>query len=165
MLGGVAAAVITAVLLTSGGGEGNSASTVTNARSSTQASLTPTKSTPLVAQPTSAATEISDALKRHFTEIINHEYPAAWRDLTGRAKEKGVSKAAWIGEQKAAGLEHFNLEVAPQLKQHLKAVAPIVYFTTTETGSCKEWEGSWSLVKSDGRWYISRAEPKVRAEC
>jgi hypothetical protein len=94
-------------------------------------------------------------MRRHFADIQTGSYTAAFADL---AASLGQSQSNWISEIRADGLYSFDLSVAPQLASSTSGVANIINFhTEADASGCKDWSGSWNVVKSDGRWLISKS--------
>lgn len=116
------------------------------------------RSTPAAAPASSASTdraEISSMLRRHFANIQARSYTAAFADL---AASLGQSQSSWISDIRADGLYSFDLSIAPQLTSSTSGVANIINFHTEANASgCKDWSGSWNVVKSGGRWLISKS--------
>jgi hypothetical protein len=105
--------------------------------------------------PTVARAAIKSMLQRHFANIRDGNYGAAFADL---GASLGQSQSSWIADIRADGLTSFHLSVAPQITSATSAVANIVSFhTEAEASGCKDWSGSWNVVKSGGRWLISES--------
>ena len=99
---------------------------------------------------------IKSMIRRHFRDIVNGNYSAAYSDLAPSVST--ASESSWIGEIRKDGLFAFSVAVAPTLTSPTSGVANIVTFHTEASASgCKDWSGSWSVVRSDGRWLISKS--------
>jgi len=115
-------------------------------------------STPEASYPTSAAAEIVNTLDRHFGEVEEGDYSAAWQDFTPDEAEHLKGEQTWIEGQKAAAPQHFVLNVQPELTSATTATASIVEFKTNSTNGCQEWQGHWSMIREGQEWKIALAE-------
>jgi hypothetical protein len=103
----------------------------------------------------SPRTTIRAMLRRHFTDIADGELSHAYRDLAPTATRAG--EPDWASAERQDGLQSFDLRVDPVVSG-ASAVARIVRFHTEAAQSgCHDWTGSWSLVRSGGRWMIEKS--------
>jgi len=112
-------------------------------------------STATASSPSVARAAIKSMLQRHFANIRDGNYASAFGDL---GASLGQSQSSWISDIKADGLYSFSLSVSPQITSSTSAVASINSFhTEADASGCKNWSGSWNVVKSGGRWVISKS--------
>ena len=128
----------------------------TTERSSAKAQA-PAVPTPNVAQrATLARAQIKAMIRGHFQKIVDGNYTSAYNDLAPSAST--ASESSWIQQIRDDGLYSFNVNVAPQLYSTTSGVANILNFHTEASASgCKDWSGSWSVVRSGGVWKIGKS--------
>ena len=128
----------------------------TTKRSSAKAQA-PAVPTPNVAQrATLARAQIKAMIRGHFQKIVDGNYTSAYNDLAPSAST--ASESSWIQQIRDDGLYSFNVNVAPQLTSTTSGVANILNFHTEASASgCKDWSGSWSVVRNGGVWKISKS--------
>jgi len=173
--GWLAALAVVAVLLAAGGAgvavallAGNGSHRVhTEPIPTTTESITtttePTNTTPTTTETEAEKTQKEDravewSLQSHFEQIKNGDYGSAWTGLTGTAAGAAGNESVWVRGEREDRLESFSLSVSPRVASATTAQASIVTFQTQAARSgCKNWSGSWSLVKSGSRWLIAKA--------
>jgi hypothetical protein len=109
------------------------------------------------ASTTREAEEVVSTLDRHFGEIEEGNYGAAWQDFTPAEAEHLEGEHTWVDGQRAVAPQHFALNVQPELTSQGTARASIVEFKTESTTACQEWSGSWSMAHEGQTWKIARA--------
>src|SRR4051794_20195510 len=134
------------------GGQGPQ-STATRSTPSRRRSATPATS-PVSSASTDRA-EIKSMLRRHFANIQAGNYSSAFADL---GSSLGQSQSSWTSDIRSDGLYSYSISVAPQVTSSSSGVANIINFhTEADASGCKDWSGSWNVVKSGGRWLISKS--------
>ena len=129
----------------------------TTKRSSANAQAPAAAATPNVAQrATLARAQIKAMIRGHFQKIVDGSYTSAYNDLAPSAST--ASESSWIQQIRDDGLYSFNVNVAPQISSTSSGVANIVNFHTEASASgCKDWSGSWNVVRSGGAWKIGKS--------
>jgi hypothetical protein len=131
-------------------------------KSSTSAQKSSPKSAPAPIGPsaaeraTLARAQIKAMIRRHFQNIVNGNYVSAYNDLAPSAST--ASQSSWIQQIRDDGLYSFNVNVSPQLYSTTSGVANILSFhTEADASGCKDWSGSWTVVRSSGEWKIGKS--------
>lgn len=115
------------------------------------------KATTPEASPHRAAEEVVNTLNRHFEEIEEGDYAAAWQDFTPAEAQRLEGEQTWVEGQKAVAPQHFVLNVQPEVTSQGSVRASIVEFKTESSNGCQEWSGSWSMAHEGQAWKIAFA--------
>jgi hypothetical protein len=129
----------------------------TSARKSASKSAAPAPIGPGAAErATLARAQIKAMIRRHFQNIVNGNYVSAYNDLAPSAST--ASQSSWIQQIRDDGLYSFNVNVSPQLYSTTSGVANILSFhTEADASGCKDWSGSWTVVRNSGEWKIGKS--------
>jgi hypothetical protein len=128
---------------------------------------TPTPSTPTVTTPAVVTTPrvtisqqvgqrqaVENTIHQEFALISEHKFSAAYALL---APSLQTGEEGWVDSHREEGI--YNVSVATNATIHSpeSATASIISMRTLDGGGCKDWTGSWNLLKVDGQWRIDEA--------
>lgn len=98
--------------------------------------------------------DVENTIQREFSLITEHKFSAAYALL---APSQQTGEAGWVNAHRGEGI--YNVSVATTATVHSpeSATASIVKMRTLDGEGCKNWTGSWNLIKIDGQWRINEA--------
>jgi hypothetical protein len=99
-------------------------------------------------------------IERHWKKREDQVFPAAYEDLSPRLQADPAigTEAVWAARQKEDLLQSAVVRVRPRDVRKRTAQADVVTLRTQALRSgCKEWSGTYGLVRSGGRWLIDSA--------
>jgi hypothetical protein len=130
-------------------------------------SSTPRPSTPTVGKPAIATTPratisqqvdqqqaVENTIHQEFALISEHKFSAAYALL---APSLQTGEAGWVQSHREEGIYNVSVATSATIHSPESATASIVSMRTLDGGGCKNWTGSWDLIKIDGQWRISEA--------
>jgi hypothetical protein len=114
---------------------------------------------------TPGARGVRATIVRHWKKREDQQLSAAYADLTPRLQATAAigSESVWIARQKEDLLQKVIVRVQPSGVKKRTAQANVIRLRTEALRSgCKEWSGTYSLVRSAGRWLIDSASISQR---
>ena len=133
-----------------------SKSSTSTQKSSPKSAAPPAVGPSAAERATLARAQIKAMIRRHFQNIVNGNYVSAYNDLAPSAST--ASQSSWIQQIRDDGLYSFNVNVSPQLYSTTSGVANILSFhTEADASGCKDWSGSWTVVRNGGEWKIGKS--------
>jgi hypothetical protein len=142
---------------TSENGTATSEQTASSPKSSSRKN--PTARTP-------GAPGIRATLKHYWRKLERHKPSSAYADLSPKLQSDPAvgSEPVWVARKKWDPLQKVILRVRPRKLDKRTGQADIVRLRTKALQSgCKEWSGTYGLIRSGGRWLIDSVSRSQRS--
>lgn len=104
--------------------------------------------------PPSEQQQVQDTIHQEFALISQHRFSAAYALL---APSLQTGEQSWVDSHRENGIYSVNVATTATVHSRGAATASIRNMRTLDGEGCKNWRGSWNLIKIDGKWRISEA--------
>lgn len=100
------------------------------------------------------AQAVENTIHQEFALISEHKFSAAYALL---APSLQTGESGWVNSHRENGIYSVNVATSATVHSPESATASIDSMRTLDGEGCKNWTGSWNLIKIDGRWRIDEA--------
>jgi hypothetical protein len=97
---------------------------------------------------------VEGTIRQEFALITEHKFSAAYALL---APSLQTGEAGWVASHRENGIYNVSVETTATINSPDSATASITKMRTLDGEGCKNWTGSWNLIKLDGEWRIGEA--------
>jgi ribosomal protein L40E len=97
---------------------------------------------------------VESTIHQEFALITEHKFSAAYALL---APSLQSGEAGWVASHRENGIYNVSVATNATINSDDSATASIVKMRTLDGEGCKNWTGSWNLIRIDGQWRISEA--------